>query len=43
MLPIELDLWDEKLQYKSNVWKYEILDKTRKKESVLSKFSTIKS
>lgn len=28
---IELKLWDENLKYKTNAWKYEILDHTRKK------------
>lgn len=28
---IELKLWDENLKYKTNAWKYEILDQTRKK------------
>lgn len=28
---IELKLWDENLKCKTNAWKYEILDKTRKK------------
>lgn len=39
--PIELNLWDENVKDKSNVWKYESLDKTRKPEQGLSDFFTL--